>query len=104
MKKFEIQIRNQVKLDLDQIKDFIVQNASHEKAEQYAADLYDEIHALSYLADSIKVTEWIISKKYSRSKREKVLITQNKKWSVFFHTYRNKVIVDKILASKLVKE
>ena len=43
-------------------------------------------------------------KKYSKSKREKVLVTHNKKWSIFFHTYRDKVIIDKILASKLVKE
>lgn len=104
MKRYEIEFRKQIKPDIDQIKCFIVNKTSRENAERYVAELYDEIRSLSYLADSIKVTEWGISKKYSRSKREKVFITHNKKWSIFFHTYRNKVIIDKILASKLVVE
>ena len=104
MKRYEIQIRNVVKKDIDQIKDFIVEKTSREHAERYAAELYAEILSLTFLADSIKVTEWKTAKKYSKSKREKVLVTHNKKWSIFFHTYRDKVIIDKILASKLVKE
>ena len=104
MKRYEIQIRNVVKDDIDQIKDFIVEKTSRENAERYAAELYAEMQSLTFLADSIKVTEWKTAKKYSKSKKEKVLITHNKKWSIFFHTYQNYVIIDKILASKLVKE
>ena len=101
MKRYEIQIKNQVKQDIDLIKDFIVENTSRKNAERYAAELYAEMRSLIYVADSIKVTEWKIAKKFS--KREKVFLTSNKKWSIFFHTYRDKVIIDKILASKLVK-
>ena len=104
MKKYDVQIRNVVKQDIDQIKDFIVTRTSREHAERYAAELYAEIRSLAYLADSIKVTEWKMAKKFSKSKREKVLLTSNKKWNIFFHTYRDKVIIDKILASKLVVE
>ena len=104
MKRYEIQIRNVVKKDIEQIKDFIVEKSSREHAERYAAELYAEMLSLTFLADSIKVTEWKIAKKYSKSKREKLLVTHNKKWSIFFHTHRDKVIIDKILASKLVKE
>ena len=104
MKRYEIQIRNVVKKDIEQIKDFIVEKNSREHAECYAAELYAEMLSLTFLADSIKVSEWKTAKKYSKSKREKVLVTHNKKWSIFFHTYRDKVIIDKILASKLVKE
>ena len=96
MKRYEIQIRNVVKKDIEQIKDFIVEKNSREHAERYAAELYAEMLSLTFLADSIKVTEWKIAKKYSKSKREKVLVTHNKKWSIFFHTYRDKVIIDKI--------
>jgi len=103
MKRYEIQIKNQVKQDIDLIKDFIVENTSRKNAERYAAELYAEMRSLTYVADSIKVTEWKIAKKFSKSKREKVFLTSNKKWSIFFHTYRDKVIIDKILASKLVK-
>jgi len=104
MKRYELQIRNVVRKDIEQIKDFIVEKTSRENAERYAAELYAEMLSLTFLADSIKVTEWKTAKKYSKSKREKVLVTHNKKWSIFFHTYRDKVIIDKILASKLVKE
>ena len=104
MKRYEIQIRNAVKKDIEQIMDFIVEKSSREHAERYAAELYAEMLSLTFLADSIKGTEWKIAKKYSKSKREKVLVTHNKKWSIFFHTFRDKVIIDKILASKLIKE
>lgn len=104
MKRYELQIRNAVKNDIDQIKDFIVEKNNRENAERYAAELYAEIYSLTFLADIIKVTEWKIAKKFSKSKREKMITTHNKKWCIFFHTYRNFVIVDKILAAKLVKE
>ena len=104
MKRYEIQLRNVVKKDIEQIKDFIVEKTSRENAERYAAELYAEMLSLTFLADSIKVAEWKTAKKYSKSKKEKVLLTSNGKWSIFFHTYRKYVIIDKILASKLVKE
>ena len=104
MKRYELQIRNAVKKDIDQIKDFIVGKSNRKKAEQYATELYNEMYSLTFLADSIKITEWKTAKKYSRSKKEKKITTHNKKWCIFFHTYRKYVIVDKILAAKLVKE
>ena len=42
MKRYELQIRNAVKNDIDQIKDFIVEKNSRENAERYAAELYAE--------------------------------------------------------------
>ena len=39
MKRYEIQIRNVVKKDIEQIKDFIVEKNSREHAERYAAEL-----------------------------------------------------------------
>ena len=83
MKKYEIQLRNVVKKDIEQIKDFIVEKTSRENAERYAAELYAEMLSLTFLADSIKVTEWKTAKKYSKSKKEKVLLTSNGKWSIF---------------------
>lgn len=56
MKRYEIQIKNQVKQDIDLIKDFIVENTSRKNAERYAAELYAEMRSLIYVADSIKVT------------------------------------------------
>ena len=102
MKTYQIQIRKNVKKDLDLIKNFIVEKSNREHAIKYAAELYAEIESLTFLADFIKISEWKTGKKFS--KKEKVLITRNRKWSIFFHVYRNIVIVDLILPSKMVKE
>ena len=101
MKKYEVQIRKEVKNDIEEIKDFIVEKTSKENAERYAAELYAEIASLAYLSDCIKVSEWNTAKKFS--KREKLLVTSNKNWSILFHTYKNIVIIDKILPSKMIK-
>lgn len=101
MKVYKVQINKSVVADLEQIKDFIVEKVNFFRAETYAAELYAEIMSLSYLADYIKETQWKTGKKFSR--HEKVLLTRNRKWSVFFHTYRDIVIVDKILPQKMVK-
>jgi len=102
MKTYQIQIRKSVKKDLKLIKDFIVEKSNREHATKYASELYAEIENLAFLADFIKMSEWKTGKNFS--KKEKVLITKNRKWSIFFHLYRNIVIVDLILPSKMVKE
>jgi len=102
MKIYQIQIRKSVKKDLELIKNFVVEKTDHENAIKYAAELYAEIESLTYLADYIKVSEWKTGNKFSV--KEKILITKNRKWSIFFHVYRNIVIVDMILPSKMVKE
>ena len=101
MKVYRVQINKSVVSDIDQIKDFIVEKVNYFRAQTYAAELYAEIMSLSYLADYVKETTWETGKKYS--KHEKVLLTRNRKWSIFFHTYRDIVIVDKIMPQKMVK-
>lgn len=101
MKTYQIQIRKSVKKDLELIKNFIVEKSNREHAIKYAEELYTEIESLTFLADFIKISEWKTGKKFS--KKEKVLITRNRKWSIFFYVYRNIVIVDMILPSKMVK-
>lgn len=101
MKTYQIQIKKNVKKDLDLIKNFIVEKSNREHAIKYAEELYTEIESLTFLADFIKISEWKTGKKFS--KKEKVLITRNRKWSIFFHVYRNIVIVDLILTSKMIK-
>lgn len=102
MKTYQIQIKKGVKKNIELIKDFIVKKTNREHAILYTAELYTEIESLTYLADYIKISEWKIGKRFS--KKEKVLVTRNKKWSVFFHTWRNLVIIDLILPSKMVKD
>lgn len=102
MKTYQIQIRKNVKKDLDLIKNFIVEKSNREHAIKYAEEPYTEIESLTFLADFIEISDLKTGKKFS--KKEKVFITRNHKWSIFFHVYRNIVIVDRILPSKMVKE
>ena len=100
MKTYQIKIKKGVKKNIELIKDFIVKKTNREHAILYTAELYTEIESLTYLADYIKISEWKTGKRFS--KKEKVLVTKNKKWSIFFHIWRNFVIVDLILPSKMV--
>ena len=102
MKTYQIQIRKSVRKDLELIKDFVVEKTNRKNAIKYASELYTEIESLTYLVDFIKLSEWKTGKKFS--KKEKVLVTKNRKWSIFFHVFRGIVIVDMILPSKMVKE
>jgi len=101
MKTYQIQIKKGVKKNIELIKDFIVNKTNIEHAILYTEELYAEIESLTYLADYIKISEWKTGKRFS--KKEKVLVTKNKKWSIFFHIWRNFVVVDLILPSKMVK-
>ena len=102
MKTYQIQIKKGVKKDIEIIKDFIVKKTNREHAILYTAELYTEIESLTYLADYIKISEWKTGKRFS--KKEKVLVTKNKKWSIFFHTWRSFVMIDLILPSKMVND
>jgi len=101
MKVYRVQINKSVVADIDKIKDFIVGKVNFHRAQTYAAELYAEIMSLSYMADYIKETRSEVGKKFS--KHEKALFTRNRKWTIFFHTYRDIVIVDKIIPQKMVK-
>ena len=100
MKTYPVLIRNQVYLDLYEIASFIVSKNSYSLAQSYLLMLYNEIKSLSYLADFIPFTKWqYISNRYPYCKS---LITKNKKWNIIFRIENDFVIVEKIVASKLI--
>ena len=101
MKTYEILVKKQVIRDLNEIRDFIIENNSESLAYKYVTNLLSEIQSLKYLAGIFKSTKYNIAKNYHS--KAKLLITKNKKWYVVFHVYKGNVVVDKILAAKLMK-
>ena len=100
MKTYQVLIRNQVYLDLYEIASFILSVNNYSLAQSYMLMLYNEIKSLSYLADVIPFTKWsFISTQYPECKS---LITKNKKWNIIFRIENDFVIIEKIIASKLI--
>jgi len=100
MKTYPVLIRKQVYLDLYEIASFIVSVNNYSLAQRYLLMLYHEIQTLSYLADVIPFAKWsFISAQYPNCKS---LITKNKKWNIIFRIENDFVIVEKIIASKLI--
>lgn len=79
---------------------YVALKTSIEYSEVYSLKLKEEINRLSYLADVIKESDFETAKKYN--KKAKVFITKNRKWSIIFHTFRNYVIVDRIIPAKMM--
>lgn len=100
MKNYKVQISKKCLSDLFEVTLFVALHTSVEHSKVYKDKLRNEIESLSYLADIIKFSDFEIAKQYN--KKAKVLITKNRKWSVMFHTFRNHVIVDKIIPSKMM--
>ena len=100
MKTYPVLIRNQVYLDLYEIASFIVSKNNYSLAQSYMLMLYNEIKTLSYLADAIPFTKWsFISTRYPYCKSH---ISKNKKWNIIFRIEDDFVIIEKIIASKLI--
>jgi hypothetical protein len=100
MKTYPILIRNQVYSDLYEIATFIIYKNSYSLAQTYMLMLYNEIKSLAYLADVIPFAKWsFITTRYPNCKS---LITKNKKWNIIFRIENDFVIVEKIIASKLI--
>ena len=100
MKTYQVLIRKQVYLDLSEIASFIISKNSYFHARNYLQMLYSEISMLSYLADVISLPRWsFIAIQYPNCKS---LITKNKKWNIIFRIEGDYVIVEKIIASRLI--
>ena len=86
--------------DLGELADFIVSLNTPSSADQYIDQLKTEISTLAYLADCLPPSNWEINKRHNENAKH--YITDNKKWHVIFHTTENKVIVDKLIPSKMI--
>lgn len=102
MKNYKIQINKRCLYDMYEVTLYVALKTSIEYSEVYSVKLQEEIKRLSYLADVIKKSDFETAKKYN--KKAKILVTKNRRWSIIFHTFRNYVIVDRIIPAKMMVE
>ena len=100
MKEYKVRILDTVFADIDDIADFIVSVSTLEHAAKYARELGAEIMTLRYLADFIPKSRYRSVRHYHPHAKQ--LRTRNKQLNIIFHIEGDYVIVDKILASKMI--
>ena len=89
-----------VRDDIGEIADFIVELSTREYAMRYVYELISEIADLSYIADALPVsTSLFVLQYHEKAKRYNV---KHGIWCVIFHVEGYYVIVDKILAAKMI--
>ena len=77
MNNYQLNVRQEVFDDIEDIRQFIVSVGSKDLAIQYTENLIAEIEKLSYLADKMQLSRWKVAKKYHPQARR--LITKNRK-------------------------
>lgn len=88
--------------DIAEISKYIRTQNTKEAANKYIDILESEINSLALWADFIpKSRFWAHRQYHPEAKR---LLTRNRKWNVVFHTEGRRVIIDKIIPSKMVTE
>lgn len=88
--------------DIAEISKYIRTQNTKEVANKYIDILESEINSLALWADFIpKSRFWAHRQYHPEAKR---LLTRNRKWNVVFHTEGRRVIIDKIIPSKMVTE
>ena len=101
MKEYKVRILDTVFADISEIADFIVSVSTPEHARRYARELGAEIMTLRYLAGFIPLSRYRTVRRYHPAARQ--LRTRNKQLNIIFHIEGDTVIVDKIIASKIIK-
>ena len=100
MNNYQLNVKQEVFDDIEDIRQFIVSVGSKDLAIQYTENLIAEIEKLSYLADKMQLSRWKVAKKYHTQARR--LITKNRKWSIIYHIQGDFVVVDKIIPSSMM--
>jgi len=85
---------------IEELADYIILQTTKEHSRQYTRQILSEIRELSYLADTIPVSQYEMAKRYSPN--AKILITKNKKWSIIFHTDDHFVYIEEMLPSSMI--
>jgi hypothetical protein len=101
MKRYKIAIRDTAYMDIENISTFIPSKHRQHASDKYLKVLYEDILSLEYLAGVLPYSKWTTVKKiHPKGKR---LLSKNKHWNIIFHISGDYAIVDRIIASSLIK-
>lgn len=100
MKNYTIRYSQQVIDRLSEIATFIDNFFIFPSSLNYVEEIRQEIDALSYLADAVPKLLW----RTEYHPNERRLLVKNGKFTVFFHTFYEYVIIDDIVPSSMVSK
>lgn len=101
MKKYKVAISDNVYLDLEDIGNFILSKYTQSSVTAYLKNMYDDISLLEYMADVLPYSDnKTIKGIHPNGKR---LLSKNRHWNIIFHIEGDYVIVDRIIASSMIK-
>lgn len=102
MKYYTIRYTQQVIDKLSEIAVFIDNYFIFPSSLNYVEEIRQEIDNLSYLADAVPKLLWRTESRYHPNERR--LLVKNGKFTVFFHTFYEYVIIDDIVPSSMVSK
>lgn len=101
MKNYRVIISPSAEQDIDKIVDFLITKLSNESSYSYVDMMIDEVESLSIYADCFTTSKSEVIRAIHPNARR--MISHNHKWNYIFHIEVDIVIVDRILASKMIK-
>lgn len=101
MREYKVRVLDSVFDDIGRIADFIISVSTPDHAVKYVRQLGAEIMTLRYLAGVIPESRYLSVRRYHPHARQ--LRTRNKQFNIIFHIEVQTAIVDKVIASKMIK-
>lgn len=100
MKVYKVEIDASAREDIEDLSDFLVTKMSLEGARRYLDTMIQEVLSLSVYADFYTTSRSkTIKMIHSQARR---MVSHNKKWNYVFHIEDDIVVVDRIMASKMI--
>ena len=101
MKTYKVIISPSALQDIDNIADYLITKLSKESSYNYVDMMIKEVESLSIYADCFTISKSKVIKAIHPEARR--MLSHNHKWNYVFHIEGNLVVVDRIIASKMIK-
>jgi len=102
MKTYKVIFSPSAEKDIDNIADFLITKLSKDSSYNYVDMMVNEVESLSIYADCFTSSRYEVVRAVHPDARR--MLSHNHKWNYIFHIEDGIVIVDRILASKMIKK
>lgn len=87
--------------DMERVEAYVVEIYRPESGRRYVRRLYSYISELSFAASSFPPSRYFVARRIHSEARTMAVMHR---WTIVFHIYGDYVIVDRIIASKMITE
>ena len=101
MKVYKVEIDASAREDIEDLSEFLATKMSLEGARRYLDTMIQEVLSLSVYADFYNTSKSKTIKMIHPQARR--MVSHNKKWNYVFHIEDDIVVVDRVMASKMIK-